>query len=225
VTTTYNSILTIGTGNTVTISGVHFTGWGHASANGGAVTNNGTLTVESCIFSSNRATSGVSSNGGAIYNSGTLTVKGCTFYNNKANGQGGAIFNSNLGTPTAALTGNLFFGNTADGSNAAIPSVAAGGTTSSGGYNLTDVTIGNSTGESGWATGSTGDNDLNNFDGTTFTDNTVSPFTNVVVDFTPVDELKTFMPLTPIPGFPTTDFNGDDREWPGVPGAVNAATP
>jgi trimeric autotransporter adhesin len=75
---------------------------------GGAIYNNGTLTVRNTVFQNNRATQ----NGGAIYNDGrliydavthtsetvtknggTLTVNNCTFTNNRAL-NGGAIYNA-----------------------------------------------------------------------------------------------------------------------------------
>ena len=54
--------------------------------------------------------------GGAICNNGTMTVKGCTFYNNSAengdmdSGYGGAIYNDG---GDLYLTGSLFFKNIA----------------------------------------------------------------------------------------------------------------
>lgn len=57
---------------------------------GGAIYNNGVLTVNSCIFMNNAAR-----NGGAIYNDdGALTVNSCKFTNNTAD-NGGAIYSKN----------------------------------------------------------------------------------------------------------------------------------
>lgn len=58
---------------------------------GGAIYNNGVLTVNSCIFMNNDAR-----NGGAIYNNddGVLTVNSCKFTNNTAD-NGGAIYSKN----------------------------------------------------------------------------------------------------------------------------------
>jgi hypothetical protein len=104
----------------------------------------GTLSLESCIFSGNRATD---SNrcGGAIYNRGTLNVSGCTFYGNTSDLYGGAIYND---SGTLTLTGNLFYGNNTTRNS---HNVVYGNTVNSGGYNVSDMASGtdNSTG-SGW---------------------------------------------------------------------------
>ncbi len=71
---------------------------------GGAVYNEGTVTVAASTFSSNSAT-----NGGAIYNGGTLTVTSSAFSSNSATNDGGAIYNAS-GTVTVSGT---FSGNSA----------------------------------------------------------------------------------------------------------------
>jgi predicted outer membrane repeat protein len=118
----------------VTISRVWFKD-GRATSNSAALRIEGrTVTLESCIFSGNR-TSDTYANGGAIYKvgSGTLNVKGCTFYDNRAGYYGGAIY---LGAGTLTLAGNLFYGNTA---NSGPVVYRGGGTVTSNGYNVTDV--------------------------------------------------------------------------------------
>jgi hypothetical protein len=110
---------------------------GRTSYQGGAAIylTDGTLTLDSCIFSGNQGFTGTTGavQGGAIYNStGTLNVTGCTFVSNSVPDFGGAIYN--VGTLT--LIGNLFYGNTARGN----PSVVSGGTVTSGGYNVADTT-------------------------------------------------------------------------------------
>ena len=55
---------------------------------GGAIYNNGNLTIQNCNFKNNSATSG-----GAIYNNGNLTIQNCNFKNNSAT-SGGAIYNN-----------------------------------------------------------------------------------------------------------------------------------
>jgi hypothetical protein len=67
---------------------------------GGAIRNEGTLTISNSILSGNSAPAG-----GAINNDGTLTVNGCTLTGNSApggNGQGGAI--ANYGTLTLSAS-------------------------------------------------------------------------------------------------------------------------
>lgn len=77
--------------------------------NGGAIVNNGTLTIRDSQFTSNNATT----NGGAIYNYGTSTITNSTFFNNVASGQGnsegdgGAILNRGV----MAIDGSTFSGN------------------------------------------------------------------------------------------------------------------
>lgn len=61
------------------------------TAQGGAIYNEGTLTVEGSTFTGNKA-EGTNGWGGAIYNAGTLTVDGTSFENNTASAQGGAIY-------------------------------------------------------------------------------------------------------------------------------------
>ena len=76
-----------------------------STLNGGGVVNEGTLTVDRCVFTSDSAPSGF---GGGIENDGTLTVKDSTFENNSAQ-SGGAIYN----TATVTLKGSTFDSNTA----------------------------------------------------------------------------------------------------------------
>ena len=75
------------------------------ATHGGAIHNNGTLTIKDCILSGNRGT-----NGGAIYNSGTLTVENSYFTSNQAYGDGGAIYN----TGTSAIKNSYFTSNIAN---------------------------------------------------------------------------------------------------------------
>jgi predicted outer membrane repeat protein len=171
--------------------------------------------VESCIFSNNRTTS----SGGAIYsNSGnTLTVRGSTFYDNRASGtlaNGGAIYA--LGNLN--LTGNVFYDNTAP--NVLTPSVIYhstlfGGTVTSGGFNVVDMTMGTGTGQAGF--------DAHSSDRTLATllgSNNTSPFVSWLLgDFTPVAGLNAVITSAPA-DFPVTDFKGAARTFPGAPGAI-----
>jgi hypothetical protein len=72
---------------------------------GGAILNEGVLTLDNCVISNN-TTGGL---GGAIWNNTTLTVNSSTFSNNSAQLFGGAI--ANFGT--ANVLNSTFFGNIA----------------------------------------------------------------------------------------------------------------
>jgi hypothetical protein len=100
----------------VTIRRLHFKG-GRVKGYGGAIYNEGNLTLESCIFSDNRQLQPQPTNpasgdnlqaGGAVWSGGPLTVRGCTFYSNVGGAGGGAIA---VVDSTIYQTGNLFFGN------------------------------------------------------------------------------------------------------------------
>jgi hypothetical protein len=106
----------------VTISGLTLAGSILNSGNGGAILNEGGLTVIDGVFSGNQTFSG---NGGAIFNAAghSLTLNRCTFFFNHAPGGGGAIRNE--GTLTA--TNCTFANNTADGGAAV--SMEGGGAT------------------------------------------------------------------------------------------------
>jgi predicted outer membrane repeat protein len=133
-------ILISGASTKVKINRVHFKGGGAASY-GGAIQNEGILSVESCVFSGNQ-TAGSGGRGGAIYSAGTLTVSGSTFYGNSAGaGQGGAIHRQS-GTLTAQ--GNLFWGNTANSYK------VISGSAVSLGFNISDVPKGTGSTASGF---------------------------------------------------------------------------
>jgi hypothetical protein len=196
-----------GTAVEVTISRVWFKD-GLFTNSGGAVYNNyGILSMESCIFSGNQS----NYYGGAICNSGgTLNVKGCTFVSNIATSYG-AIYNSNS-ISTLTLTGNLFYGNTSN----SYPVVSPSGTRTSNGYNVVDVAFGTGSAQSGWTAG-TGDATIEALLGA----NTTSPFVDIdTLNLAPVSGLGSVIPDPPPDGFPTTDFYGNTRTWPGAPGAV-----
>jgi hypothetical protein len=168
----------------VTIRRVHFKD-GKTTGNGGAVSNNGILALESCIFSGNSARYG-----GAIYNYHSLNVKGCTFYGNNADA-GGAILNNTV----LMLAGNIFYENTAS-SYPVVYHYYGGGGVISGGYNVADKTSGTNSGDSGWnfATGDTGGV-------------TVLPFSPK--SFKPISGRSAEGVITAIPGeYPAEDFYG-----------------
>jgi predicted outer membrane repeat protein len=85
---------------TVAISGLAIAnGFG---ANGGAILNNGTLTVSNSIFSGNAA----SNFGGAIASAGTLTVNDSTFSGNSATGGGALYTQAQLTVSNSTFSGN-----------------------------------------------------------------------------------------------------------------------
>ena len=100
-----SGILSIGSGANVTISSLTLAhGLAMSPAdNGGAIVNNGTLTLNECSLTGNTAT-----NGGAIDNTGTLTLTNSTLSANKAYGNGGAIDNPGaLSMTDCTVSGNL----------------------------------------------------------------------------------------------------------------------
>jgi len=199
------------TAGNVTIRRVHFNG-----VKGGAIGNDGTLTLESCIFSNNTG-GGDWPSGGAIANrdGSNLTVKGCTFYNNRADPEdapydlGGAIHNKGQ----IYLTGNLFSGNVATNAPVIFNDVANDkptGTTTSYGYNAVDFDFGLGANQCGWERG---END-NTFLGIGISGDPINKTT-----FAPVSGLNSIVPPD-LQGFPTTDFYGNQRTS-GAPGAVD----
>jgi hypothetical protein len=115
-------IFMVALGATVQISGLTIA---NGSENqGGAILNNGTLTVTDDVFQANMAivSGGTPGNGGAIYNGGTLTVVDSVFNNDTVvstqfnGGLGGAIVNPS--TKVANIRGSTFASNTALGSPA-----------------------------------------------------------------------------------------------------------
>ncbi|MDR0598322.1 MAG: hypothetical protein LBG14_07435, partial [Treponema sp.] len=200
----------------VTIRRLHFKD-GLATSYGGAVRIiGGSLTLESCIFSGNRTTSG---DGGAVHsraalNGGnTLIIRGCTFYGNTAGYGGGAVcFNNNNGTLDAvfSLRGNLFYGN----SGPIYPvALCYNLSTTAASYNVTDTEFGKGSTQCGWNQG--------------FGD---------VYATTPFVSGKTFrvlsgssaagrFPAAPYSGSPAVDFYGQPINAKGSAGAVQAVTP
>ncbi|MCL2761873.1 MAG: hypothetical protein FWD36_01520 [Treponema sp.] len=132
------------TGGTITIRRIHFKN-GRASNFGGAINSNGTLIIESCIFSGNQVI-GDNATGGAIYGTGIMTIKGCTFYRNSSSGSGGVISVDVPSSGRLNLIGNLFYENTVGTS----PVVSGSSLTTSQGYNAVDVQIGTGSRQSGW---------------------------------------------------------------------------
>ena len=122
--TNTNWIFNITTGVNVFIKNLTFANGNATNFGGGAICNNGTLTVENCFFNNNTAGSGWGA-GGAICNFGNLTVTESTFTNNKATGSGsmgGAICNIILPDPrnpiTNTVTSCVFINNAAESGGA-----------------------------------------------------------------------------------------------------------
>ncbi len=87
-------VLTVNNGRTASLSNLTLTGGNGSGADGGAIQNNGTLTLKGVTLSGN---SGV--NGGAIRNDGALILTNTTISGNHATGDAGGLYNA-LGTAT-----------------------------------------------------------------------------------------------------------------------------
>jgi hypothetical protein len=198
---------TVGNYTDVIIHRVHFKS-GRTTGPGAAIDiykNRGSLTLESCIFSDNQTNNW----GGAINIDSALgkiilNIKGCTFYGNTGYG-GGAICTNDSGS-TLTLTGNLFYGNADTNYGRPIVSVPY---VISNGYNTVDVPLGTGGNQSGWNPAPTDK---------TFTDLSITGIPLNTATFTPVSGLS-IIPSAP-EGFPSTDFYGNARTFPGAPGAV-----
>ncbi len=124
---------------TATLTGLTVEDGNAATGNGGAVVNDGTLTVGEITFADDTT----SDYGGAIYNDGTLTVTESTFSGDAAPGAGfggGAIFSDG----SASISASTFSGNSSGNLGGAILNLGG------------DLTIGNSTFSGDSAAGSGG---------------------------------------------------------------------
>jgi predicted outer membrane repeat protein len=105
------SLLTVDSGASLAVNGLTFTGG--LATYGGAIDNNGSLTITRSAFTANSTTN----KGGAIASgqngTATLTVTGSTFAGNTSGNRGGAIAsgNGNANYSTATITGSTFTGN------------------------------------------------------------------------------------------------------------------
>ncbi|RYX81396.1 CSLREA domain-containing protein [bacterium] len=96
----------------VTLSGLTLTGGGGGGVEaGGAISNDGTLSLTNCILTSNSAR-----RGGALFSKGSAIIEDCTFSNNAA--LGGAAINTNQGTLTISNT--TFDNNSSQGDGGAL---------------------------------------------------------------------------------------------------------
>ncbi|PYS23626.1 MAG: hypothetical protein DMF72_08740 [Acidobacteria bacterium] len=102
-------VFTANTGRTVSISNLTLTGGNGSGGNGGAIQNNGTLSLKGVTLNNNTAT-----NGGAIRSDGALVMTNCTISGNRANGDGGGLYNA---INQATLTNVTVAYNRADNDN------------------------------------------------------------------------------------------------------------
>ncbi len=119
-----SQILNIAAGNDVTVNGITFTQGYSADAHGGAVYNNGKLTITDSAFTGNST----AKSAGAIKNEGVMVIIDSTFTSNTTTSYGGAIYN----TSDLTITDSTFTSNTANNYGGAI-------------YNADDLTITGST--------------------------------------------------------------------------------
>ena len=103
---------------TVTISGLTFQGGDPASAGGAIAKADGSLTIQSSVFTNNQTT-GTFAGGGALYSaSGNLTIQNSVFSGNTGAG-GGALYHSNS-AGTLLVQNSTFSGNTASRAGGAL---------------------------------------------------------------------------------------------------------
>jgi len=112
-----NRIFIIGSGVSLTLKNLKLINGGSPDGKGGAIYNNGALTISGSTFTNNQAKNDFYNYGGAIYNNGTLTISGSTFTSNQAQAPdrkagyscGGAIYNNG----SLILSGSTFINNQA----------------------------------------------------------------------------------------------------------------
>jgi hypothetical protein len=129
-------IFTEAAGTTVTLQGLTLQDGrtaGGASLGGGAILNNGALTVSYCTFSNNNCEIGGGAGGGAILSTGagaTLTVTGSTFTGNLSDGFGAAIYAA-TSSASVSISNSTFTGNGNYAQTAAAGAVEANTVTTS----------------------------------------------------------------------------------------------
>lgn len=87
-----NKIFQVNSGVTVIIKDVKLVN-GNNTRDGGAIVNNGVLTLENIVFENNTAIENSLAKGGAIYNKDKLIVKSSNFIDSRVAYKGGAIYN------------------------------------------------------------------------------------------------------------------------------------
>ncbi len=88
--------------NNCDITGNTHTG-SNSQGNGGGIYNKGTLTLNNCNVTENKAVLG----GGIYHSKGVVTIEDCTIQNNTSDGNGGGIFLNNVGSVTLNVKGNI----------------------------------------------------------------------------------------------------------------------
>lgn len=151
---------------TVTISGLTFTGGDPASAGGAIAKADGSLTIQSSVFTNNQTT-GTFAGGGALYSAaGSLTIQNSTFSGNTGAG-GGALYHSNS-AGALLIQNSTFSGNTARRAGGALYAT-------SGNITIQGSTFsGNSAGRAGGALYARGNNGGVNIQNSTFSGNTAT---------------------------------------------------
>ncbi|MCE9560458.1 MAG: right-handed parallel beta-helix repeat-containing protein, partial [Planctomycetes bacterium] len=97
-----SDVFFVSSGAIASLSGLTITN-GLATFAGGAVSNDGTLTMTDCTIAGNIAGFG----GGGVFNTGTATLTNCTISGNEAGDAGGGLFNNGTLTLTnCTVTGN-----------------------------------------------------------------------------------------------------------------------
>jgi autotransporter family porin len=159
-----NWIFYIKSGN-VTITNLTLTN--ATKKDGGAIYNQGTLTIDNCTFTANTANDG---NGGAIYNQGDLTITDTTIKDNTANSTGEDVYGGGIyNEGTLTINNSTITNNTATGTNG---NAYGGGIYNSGTLIINNSTITNNTATTtdGYADGG----GISNEEGTlTITDTTI----------------------------------------------------
>lgn len=109
-------------GGTIKVADTKFTG--NTAAVGGAIYNDGTMTIDGTQFVGNTVDNNENSFGGAIYNAGTMNISGTSFSENRAEtaGYGGAIFNA---SGLLTIDNAVFSNNSASWDGGAISSMSS----------------------------------------------------------------------------------------------------
>lgn len=109
--TVFGGAVYLSVGSSLTLSDNRVVFTGNTAEDGGAIFNEGTLTVSNYTFSGTENSGNSAVHGGVFYNKGTLTIINSTFSGSSITGYGGVIYQ---GKGTLNLeTGTVFSGNSA----------------------------------------------------------------------------------------------------------------